>query len=147
MNTLAQSLNWELSVVCNFTQQNVQCGVAPFQCRSAVRRSRISGKIICVIRIMDLTTNCRRQLKDVLVCTLLGTTYQAHWRYVCAPCKLTIFIHTYLLYYAGSAADPKILKRREMSLSAPFSSCIANAHNEMYAFCTEKRPFEKNMSQ
>jgi len=45
-----------------------------------------------------------------------------------------------------SVADPKILKgRAEDNLSAP-SSFITNAHNEIYAFYTEKSGF-KNMSE
>jgi len=41
----------------------------------------------------------------------------------------------------------KFLKRgAEDNLSAP-SSFIANAHNEIYAFYTEKAAFLKNMSQ
>ena len=44
-------------------------------------------------------------------------------------------------------ADPKILKGAHDNLSAP-SSFIANAHNKIYAFYTEKSGFLKqNMSQ
>jgi len=37
-----------------------------------------------------------------------------------------------------SVVDPKIFKRAEDNLSAP-SSFIANAHNEIYAVCMEKK--------
>ena len=46
---------------------------------------------------------------------------------------------------ASTVADPTILKSAaEDNLLAP-SSFIANAHNEIYAFYTEKRLFEKNI--
>jgi len=48
--------------------------------------------------------------------------------------------------YSAVAVDPKILKREgaEDNLSVP-SSFIANAHNGLYAFYTQKRRlFEKN---
>jgi len=43
--------------------------------------------------------------------------------------------------WLGSVADPKILKGGD-DLSAP-SSFIASAHNEIYAFYTEKSGFLK----
>jgi len=51
--------------------------------------------------------------------------------------------------YAPTVANPKIFKKggAEDNLSTP-SSFIANAHNEIYAFYTEKTAFwKKNMSQ
>jgi len=46
------------------------------------------------------------------------------------------------ILYVTIVADPKILKggRAEDNLSAP-SSFIANAHNEIYSFYTEKAAF------
>jgi len=43
-------------------------------------------------------------------------------------------------------ADQKKNEKKEDNLSAP-SSFIANAHNEIYAFYTEKSGFLKKMSQ
>jgi len=47
---------------------------------------------------------------------------------------------TYSIFWA--VADPKILKGAEDNLSVP-SSFIANTHNELYAFYTEKGGFLK----
>jgi len=48
----------------------------------------------------------------------------------------------YFAWLFLAVADPKNLKGAEDDLSAP-SSFIANAHNEIYAFYTEKRLSEK----
>jgi len=40
----------------------------------------------------------------------------------------------------GAVANPKILKTRgRKTIFISHSSFIANAHNELFAFCTEKR--------
>jgi len=61
--------------------------------------------------------------------------------------KLCIFVWSFPCHCqsCNSVADPKILKKEEDNLSA-LSSFIANAHNEIYAFYTEKSGFLKKIS-
>ena len=51
-----------------------------------------------------------------------------------------LFLSTLIAGRHLVVADPKILKRRGGILSAP-PSFIANAHNEIYAFYTEKAAY------
>jgi len=57
------------------TPQTVQCGLACFQRRIPIA---IIWQIICVTWFFNSTV---LGVSYVLVCTLLGTTYQHHYRY------------------------------------------------------------------
>ena len=50
--------------------------LACFYCHSHIHRSGIPRQIICVI--WSLNSTLWASVKDILVCTLLGTTYWAH---------------------------------------------------------------------